>query len=43
MVIAVEGEAARRHFGVVEAGENRMHFTFEIDPPLRIGLYRRRS
>lgn len=27
---------------LVEAGENRMHFTFEIDPPLRVGLYRRR-
>lgn len=27
---------------LVEAGENRLHFTFRIEPPLRLGIYRRR-
>jgi hypothetical protein len=28
---------------VVVKGENRMHFHYVIDPPLRISLYRPRS
>ena len=28
---------------VVVEGENRFHFTYRIEPPLRIGLYRRRK
>jgi hypothetical protein len=27
---------------VVESGENRLHFTVRLDPPLRLGRYRRR-
>jgi hypothetical protein len=27
---------------LVEEGENRLHFTFRIEPPLRLGTYRRR-
>jgi hypothetical protein len=27
---------------VVEGGENRLHFTIRVDPPLRVGVYRRR-
>jgi len=26
----------------VEHGENRLHFQFVVDPPLRLGIYRRR-
>ena len=28
---------------LVEEGENRLHFTFTVEPPLRVGIYRRRS
>jgi hypothetical protein len=28
---------------LVEAGENRTHFQFTIEPPLRLGIYRRRG
>lgn len=28
---------------LVEEGENRLHFTFTIEPPLQLGIYRRRS
>ena len=28
---------------LVEQGENRLHFTFTIEPPLRLGVYRRRQ
>ena len=27
---------------LVEEGENRTHFQFVVDPPLRVGIYRRR-
>lgn len=49
-ILVVENEQGRdmpktrsTQRSLVEAGENRLHFTFEIDPPLRIGLYRRRG
>ncbi len=28
---------------VVENGRNRLHFYYHIDPPLRLGIYRRRG
>lgn len=28
---------------VMEKGENRLHFTYRVDPPLRFGVYRRRG
>lgn len=28
---------------LVEEGENRTHFSFVVEPPLRLGIYRRRS
>lgn len=28
---------------LVEEGENRLHFEFSVDPPLRLGIYRRRA
>jgi len=28
---------------VVLAGENRLHFTYRMAPPLRVGVYRRRA
>jgi len=31
-----------RKRGIVEEGENRLHFHWKVDPPLRIGVYRRR-
>ena len=49
-VLVVENEQGRdmpktRHTQrvLVEAGENRLHFEFSIDPPLRLGIYRRRA
>lgn len=27
----------------VVAGENRLHFTYRVEPPLRLGVYRRRG
>jgi len=28
---------------IMEAGENRLHFTFTVEPPLRLGIHRRRG
>ena len=49
-VLVVENEQGRdmpktRHTQrvLVEEGENRLHFDFSVDPPLRLGLYRRRA
>lgn len=28
---------------LVEQGENKLHFQFEVDPPLRVGIYRRKD
>jgi hypothetical protein len=48
-VLVVENAEARdwpktrqRTRNVLVAGENRLHFTYGIAPPLRIGVYRRR-
>lgn len=32
-----------RKQGIIVEGENRLHFHWRVDPPLRIGIYRRRS
>jgi hypothetical protein len=49
-VLVVENEQGRdmpktRHTQrtLVERGENRLHFDFSIDPPLRMGIYRQRG
>lgn len=49
-VLVVENEQGRdmpktRHTQrvLVEEGENRLHFEFTVDPPLRLGIYRRRG
>lgn len=49
-VLVVENEQGRdmpktRHTQrvLVEQGENRLHFDFTVDPPLRLGIYRRRA
>ena len=49
-VLLVESEAGndypktrgRQATKVIE-GENRFHFDYDIDPPLRVGVYRRRA
>jgi hypothetical protein len=48
-VLVVENEAGRdqpktrgSQRTLVEQGENRLHFQFVVDPPLRLGIYRRR-
>lgn len=49
-VLLVENKAGEDHpkmrdktTGVVVAGENRFHFEYTVDPPIRVGVYRRRS
>ena len=49
-VLVIENEQGRdmpktRHTQrvLVEQGENRLHFEFSVDPPLRLGIYRRRG
>lgn len=49
-VLVVENEQGKdmpktRHTQrvLVEEGENKLHFAFEIDPPLRVGIYRRKG
>lgn len=32
-----------RKQGIIEEGENRLYFHWKIDPPLRVGVYRRRT
>jgi hypothetical protein len=32
-----------RKQGIIVEGENRLHFHWRVEPPLRIGIYRRRS
>lgn len=32
-----------RKQGIIEEGENRLYFYWRIDPPLRVGVYRRRA
>lgn len=32
-----------RKQGIIEDGENRLFFHWRVDPPLRIGVYRRRA
>ncbi len=47
-VLLVESEVGKdyprthtRHENVVEEGENRIHFHVNVDPPLRVAVYRR--
>jgi hypothetical protein len=28
---------------IVEGGENRLHFSYTVEPPLRVGIYRERA
>jgi hypothetical protein len=46
LVVAAEGKQPKTRGSqrtLVEQGENRLHFQFVIDPPLRLGVYRRRA
>lgn len=51
MVLMVESQPGRDYpklrdhttVRVVGGIENRLHFTWTVDPPLRLGIYRRRS
>ncbi|NNF13513.1 MAG: hypothetical protein HKN72_09825 [Gemmatimonadetes bacterium] len=49
-ILVVENESGRDYprthqetKNVVERGENRMHFSYSVDPALRVALYRPRS
>ena len=48
-LVLIENEAGRdypktrdRTTNTVVAGENRLHFSYEVDPPLKLTLYRKR-